>query len=191
SLRLALKEADKEVLIYEMLIYRRLPAHPNILRVHSMYDCLSSPALALECGKCDFNRALANGLMSFADELECMADVAEGTGHCHDNGIVVCDLKPSNVILVHNGARYVGKVADFGLAYGIGQTRGARCGTPGYFPPEVAFLPTLAEPSTDAVSVGAMLAIVALLTSKRESNVFAHRMFRTPAENVQLEQWAQ
>lgn len=47
-----------------------------------------------------------------------MADVAEGTGHCHDNSIVICDLKPSNVILVHDGARYVGKVADFGLALG-------------------------------------------------------------------------
>lgn len=35
-----------------------------------MYDCPLCPALALECGTCDFSRALANRLMSFEDELE-------------------------------------------------------------------------------------------------------------------------
>lgn len=59
-------------------------------------------------------------------QIRCMADVAEGTGHCHDNGIVICDLKPSNVILVHDGSRYVGKVADFGLA--LGERIGWPCG---------------------------------------------------------------
>ena len=41
-----------------------------------------------------------------------------GLAHCHAHGVVVCDVKPNNVILVHDGSRYVGKLADFGLACG-------------------------------------------------------------------------
>lgn len=47
-----------------------------------------------------------------------LTDVAKGLKHCHDHHVVVCDVKPENVILVHDGTRYVGKVADFGLAMG-------------------------------------------------------------------------
>ena len=41
-----------------------------------------------------------------------------GLAHCHAHGVVVCDVKPNNVIFVHDGSRYVGKLADFGLACG-------------------------------------------------------------------------
>lgn len=53
----------------------------------------------------------------------CLADIAMGVAHCHANNVIVCDLKPANVILVHDGNRYVAKVSDFGLACG-------ECGKP-------------------------------------------------------------
>ncbi|CAM9183252.1 unnamed protein product [Ectocarpus sp. 13 AM-2016] len=184
-------EMDKEFLIHEMLVYSSLPAHANILGVRAMYDISHSPALALECGECDMLDALFEGRLSFPDELDCLADVVAGTRHCNDNGVVLCDLKFSNVILVHNGARYVAKVSDFGLSCAIGHNRYPRCGTPGYFPHEVSLQHTVAEPSTDTFSVGAMLAILALQPMLREENIFCHQMFLTPEEALQLPQLAQ
>ncbi|CAM9320123.1 unnamed protein product, partial [Ectocarpus sp. 12 AP-2014] len=189
--RASWREMDKEFLIQEMLVYSSLPAHANILGVRAMYDISHSPALALECGECDMFDALFEGRLSFPDELDCLADVVAGTRHCNDNGVVLCDLKFSNVILVHNGARYVAKVSDFGLSCAIGHNRYPRCGTPGYFPHEVSLQHTVAEPSTDAFSVGAMLAILALQPMLREENIFCHQMFLTPEEALQLPQLAQ
>lgn len=48
----------------------------------------------------------------------CMIDIAMGLEHCHAKGVVLCDLKPANVILCHDGSRFVAKVSDFGLACG-------------------------------------------------------------------------
>ncbi|CBJ33714.1 serine/threonine protein kinase [Ectocarpus siliculosus] len=191
AIKRPMKEMDKEFLIHEMLVYSSLPAHANILGVRAIYDISHSPALALECGECDMFDALFGGRLSFPDELDCLADVVAGTRHCNDNGVVLCDLKFSNIILVHNGARYVAKVSDFGLSCAIGHNRYPRCGTPGYFPHEVSLEHTVAEPSTDAFSVGAMLAILALQPKLREENVFCHKMFLTPEEALQLPQLAQ
>ena len=59
-----------------------------------------------------------------------MVDVAKGVEHCHANGIIIVDLKPSNVILVHDGNRLVGKVSDLGLAMGEGGESKRVLGTP-------------------------------------------------------------
>lgn len=75
----------------------------------------------------------------------CIGDAATGLGHCHDNGVVVCDLKPANVILVYNGGRYTAKLADFGLACGeCAETRAFTTMTPmrrsGYHTPHAVLL---------------------------------------------------
>lgn len=48
----------------------RLPAHQNVLKVYSMLDSISSPALALECGTCDMHIALRSQKLSVVEELE-------------------------------------------------------------------------------------------------------------------------
>ncbi|CAM9450250.1 unnamed protein product, partial [Laminaria digitata] len=82
-------------------------------------------------------------------------------------------------------------LADFGLVHGFGQTRQASCGTVGYYPSECFHQETAAEPSTDVFSVGVMLAIVVQQPSKRDSNVFASKLFQTKEDTRQLRQLRQ
>ena len=79
--------------------------------------------------------------------LELLEQVCEGVAAIHAAGLVHLDLKPENVLLVREGrgkgAKWVAKVADFGLARGLAeleQTRpelfGDGVGTAAYMAPE-------------------------------------------------------
>lgn len=72
--------------------------------------------LRLRC-PCLLARAFFSPLLARGPP-SCLVDTAMGLAHCHENDVIVCDLKPNNIILVHDGLRYVGKVSDFGLACG-------------------------------------------------------------------------
>lgn len=67
-------------------------------------------------------------VLEWADQL---CDVLE---YLHQNGLIYRDMKPSNVMITHDGAL---KVVDFGIAKLLqpGQ-RGTMIGTPGYAPAE-------------------------------------------------------
>ena len=60
----------------------------------------------------------------------------------------------------------------------IGMRRQAGRGTPGFVATEAVTAETVAEPSTDVVSLGVMLVIVALKPGLREHNIFAHDVRR-------------
>lgn len=47
-----------------------------------------------------------------------VAEAANGLSHVHESGIIHQDIKPSNILIVHEGAKLVAKIADFGLACG-------------------------------------------------------------------------
>src|SRR5690606_122997 len=90
---------------------------------------------------------------------ETILTVAEAVEHAHRNGIVHCDLKPSNILMTGDG---IPKVADFGVAKWI-ESEGywkdgvGRRGTPRYMAPEQAGGAGEVGPATDVYSLGKIL----------------------------------
>ena len=86
------------------------------------------------------------------------AEVAEALAHAHANGVIHCDVKPSNILLTEAGSP---KVGDFGLARvenALALTRtGEFEGTPYYVSPEQVSRPRGIDHRTDIFSLGATL----------------------------------
>src|SRR5262249_17945467 len=61
----------------------------------------------------DLARVLAAGPVAVAEAVRWVSEAADALEHAHAQGVVHCDLKPSNLLL--DTAGHV-RVADFGLA---------------------------------------------------------------------------
>ena len=103
----------------------------------------------------------------FAKLARAFADVADGLQHAHSKGVIHRDVKPSNLILDHDGRL---RILDFGLARLEGQESltlsGDFVGTPAYMSPEQAKRHKVPlDHRTDIYSLGATL--YELLTRQR------------------------
>lgn len=104
-------------------------------------------------------RAMNGDAMSVDEAVNIGRQVCEGVAYAHRRGLVHCDLKPQNVLLMPDGRV---KVTDFGIAraYTAALNTGERneivFGTPQYYAPEQAMgqAPT---PASDVYSIGVML----------------------------------
>ena len=95
----------------------------------------------------------------FREIAALFAEVAEAMAHAHANGVIHCDIKPSNILLTAAGSP---KVGDFGLARienALALTRtGQFEGTPFYVSPEQVARPKHGlDARTDIFSLGATL----------------------------------
>ncbi len=105
----------------------------------------------------DLARRIAHGPASPRDAARWIADAATALDYSHRQGVVHCDLKPSNLLLA--GGRVL--VTDFGFARNLARTDVIAdyvAGTPAYMAPEqidAAWGPI--TPRTDVYGVGAVL----------------------------------
>jgi serine/threonine-protein kinase len=86
--------------------------------------------------------------LPLAEVPEVVRQLSRALEHAHAEGVLHCDLKPSNVMLTQDEDRQlVVKVLDFGIAriltgdrgsLAFSTGRGVVCGTPGYMSPEQA-----------------------------------------------------
>lgn len=110
--------------------------HPNIVKYHRHYESGEYVYLVMEyCeGEELFNAILRKTKLSEEEALGVMEKSLRAVSHCHEMGIIHCDLKPEN-LMVGEGTV---KVIDFGLAMsaGSGKCRGI-AGTPYYIAPEI------------------------------------------------------
>jgi hypothetical protein len=155
--------------------------HPHIVRIHDVGEQDGLPYICMEYVEGGgLDRLLAGKPLPPRPAAELAATLARAVHHAHGRGIIHCDLKPANILLVSDrGVRGEGcegestrpspltthqpKIADFGLARRLdedpGQTRsGSVAGSPSYMAPEQAEgRGCEVGPRTDVYALGAIL----------------------------------
>ena len=77
-----------------------------------------------------------------------LREIIQGLKEVHSLGYVFRDLKPSNVVLTHDGRI---KLCDYGLIGKLSEIDTSLCGTPEYCPPERLTEKRKKNPLTEAV----------------------------------------
>ena len=157
------RDEDRRRFRREAEVVARLQ-HPNIVQVYEVGDTTGWPYLALEYVEGpSLERALREKIYdgrAAADMVECLA---RSIHVAHRAGIVHRDLKPANVLLTAEGTP---KITDFGLAKlaehaSDGATRsGQLLGTPSYVAPEQVAGLGVGGPTTAAIDVYALGAVL-------------------------------
>lgn len=131
-----------EKIYEEMRILRRLD-HPNIMRMHEVWEDRRRLHLVLEfCEGGELLDCIVTA-KKFTEVVarSCVRHMFLAVNYLHQNLIVHRDLKPQNWLLSRKGdlMHAVIKLADFGLSrrFEDGQTLRTRCGTPDFIAPEV------------------------------------------------------
>lgn len=167
-------------------IIRNLTPHKNIVNLYdfsfSQNQLFSKPRLFLELEYChydlrQFAKRFDNRRIPFEVLQKVVADIVNGTLHCHNNRLIHRDLKPSNILIkllgnaeetkamIKNGLFNTSmmdvKLADFGLArihYCRGGPLTHEVITLWYRAPEILLGADDYGPEVDVWSVGCILA---------------------------------
>ena len=93
-----------------------------------------------------------------ANGIRLLRDICRAVGHAHRRGVVHCDLKPANLLVVAVDGQPQPKVIDFGIARATGQhDPGHAGGTPDYVSPEQAAGSPDLDARSDVHALGALL----------------------------------
>jgi len=134
--------------------------HPNLVTIHEFGEDQGLLYLAMEYvpGE-DLATLIRDRSLSSAEVLEVLAQVCDGLGYAHQQGVLHRDIKPSNIRVSRVSRRLLAKVLDFGIAKVVGSEMtgtGQLLGTFGYMAPE--YIKTgKPDPRSDLFAVGVML----------------------------------
>lgn len=168
SAKLVHDARNREAFRAEVLAARSV-THPGVCRVHELHDAPRNGGMFLTMELLE-GENLSNAIRQRKavvqdDAARLFLQIAQAVAAAHQAGILHCDIKLSNVILVKNekGSRPV--VTDFGLARVAARSTGhVGGGTPDYMAPELF---NGAPPSfaTDVYALGVLA--VEVLTGQR------------------------
>jgi serine/threonine protein kinase len=152
----------KQRFFQEALAMARLD-HPNLPRLYTFGEDNGSYYLVMEfVSGSPLNEELQdNGPIPSDRAVTIINQVLDAVGYAHRNGVIHRDLKPDNIILVHDKDSVVVKVLDFGIAKMVGGENltmtGEGFGTPSYMSPERISGHAELDLRTDIYSVGIIL----------------------------------
>jgi len=136
--------ADHRDVVDRMLAERDISArvaHPNLMSIHAADRTAGGvPYLVMEFLDGENLGALfERGHLEAAAIIAIGAQVAAALAALHAVGVVHCDVKPDNILLLYQDDSLCVKVIDYGVARLLDEphTRdGTIAGTPSYMPPE-------------------------------------------------------
>ena len=137
--------------------------HPHVVHVHDFIEAEQTPYLVMEyVDGGTLKERIDQQPIDPSEAARCAATVAAAVAQIHKQDILHLDLKPSNVLLTHDGAPIV---ADFGLAELLGHkvVEATTRGTRSYMAPEQ--LEGIGDQRTDVYGLGGIL--YEMLTSRR------------------------
>jgi len=122
----------------------RLVMHPGVVQLHRFGrtgDGLLLIDMALVEGESLRDRVLRQGRgLDVGTGLQVLENLLAGLAACHDAGVIHCDVKPENIMLLRGGTSGQCKLVDFGIAQVPGPIAMADnagiIGTPAYMSPE-------------------------------------------------------
>ncbi|WOL00401.1 calcium-dependent protein kinase 29-like [Canna indica] len=153
---------DVEDVRREVEIMRGMPEHPNVVRLHDVFEDNGAVHLVMEI--CEggelFDQIVARGHYTERAAANVMKTIIEVVQHCHKNGVIHRDLKPENFLFANSSENSPLKVIDFGLSvlFKPGETFSEIVGSPYYMAPEV--LKRHYGPEVDIWSAGVILYIL-------------------------------
>jgi tetratricopeptide (TPR) repeat protein/predicted Ser/Thr protein kinase len=132
--------------------------HKNIITVYDYGEHAGQPFLVMELleGR-SLQEVIRDGPpLSLFEKVRVLLQVAEGLRFAHEQGVVHRDVKPSNVMLLHDGSA---RILDFGIARFLDASR-TRHTTPGFILGTIEYMSpdqlqgVDADPLTDIFSFG-------------------------------------
>lgn len=127
--------------------------HPGIVAVHGI-GLLPDGGHFLVMDLVEGSNLAQQPRPSVVDALRWVAEAADAIEFAHRQGIVHCDLKPSNLLLGGDGHI---RVSDFGLARWLAGGDAPQGGTAGFMAPEQTDPDGKVSPRTDIYGLGAVL----------------------------------
>jgi eukaryotic-like serine/threonine-protein kinase len=160
NLSLAMDEKEE----YEGRFYQEAKAagrlnHPNIVTIYDVGKSGDVAYIAMELLEGRELREIMNEgtLLPIEQVLDVVSQVAQGLAYAHEHEIVHRDVKPSNIMIIHEG--HV-KITDFGIARmassSVRTQTGMVLGSPKYMSPEQVMGKSIDQRS-DIFSLGVML----------------------------------
>ncbi len=160
NLSLALDEKEE----YEARFYQEARAagrlsHHNIVTIYDVGKSGDVAYIAMEFLEGRELRDILNEkrVLPVDQVIDIVAQVAEGLAYAHERGIVHRDVKPSNIMVAHDG--HV-KITDFGIARmasaAVRTQTGMVLGSPKYMSPEQV-VGKVTDQRSDIFSLGIML----------------------------------
>lgn len=134
-------------------------SHPNIVNIYDVGVEGTTHYIVMEyvSGKTLKERIRTEGHLPTAEALQVAENIASALAHAHSTGLVHCDIKPHNILMMKDGTA---KVADFGIARAVTESTmtysGNVVGSVHYFSPEQA-KGTMITPKSDVYSLGVVL----------------------------------
>jgi serine/threonine-protein kinase len=132
--------------------------HPNIVTIHDAGEAGGQAYIAMEFLEGASLRDMLDehAPLPVTRAVEIAGQVARGLAYAHEHGVVHRDVKPANIIVLHNRRP---KITDFGIAR-LGEAdvlAGSRAGSPKYMSPEQIRGDGALDGRSDVFSLGAVL----------------------------------
>ena len=136
---------DSSYWIYRFREEKKLLArlsHPNVATVHDAgIGEKGRPYIALELlDGLPLTEYADKNCLSIDQRLDLFVEICRGLTHAHQRGILHCDIKPSNILVIEREGRAIPKIIDFSIARTLDadETGPPPMGTPEYMSPEQA-----------------------------------------------------
>lgn len=98
-----LPQLDNRLAVSEFLVASRL-SHPNIVNIYNVHRDELSEYLVMEYLEgSSLNDLLSRGILDYKQVVSLVEPIVNALDYLHDNGVVHCDIKPSNIFVTRNG----------------------------------------------------------------------------------------